>query len=256
MIIELIVGLFFALFGLNCAYFVAWQNLVTLFAYKLRAIASAQIGEKIYLVGKLTGEPKEQALFTQTPCIYWRCKVTETKGGGKHKSTITLLERRSQNSFLLADKSGLIEVLPLNYKAPLLRIGNDRFSLSSTNFTVHDFVNISRSQNRFHQNIFQEFSDPRAIAFLNEYGIQPKGMLGQRKSISILEYLGQPGDKIYVCGEIMRGDRHTKYLRIQPWLISTYPIYKLALFLMGFGLFGLLLFLIGLKILLEILRYH
>lgn len=252
MIIELIVGLILALLGWNFAYFVAGKNLVTLFAYKLRAIASAQIGEKIYLVGKLTGEPTERSLFTQTPCIRWHLKVTETKGG-KSKTVITLLERRSPNPFFIADKSGVIEILPLNYQAPLFKIGNNNFSLSTTNFTAHDFVGTGRPQNRCHQNIFEEFSDPRAIAFLDEYNIEHKGFLGQRKSISINEYLGQPGDKLYICGEVIRGDRHKKCL--QPWLISTRPIYQLALFLGGFGLLGLLLFLIGTKIIYEILRY-
>ena len=252
MIIELVVGLVFALLGLNFAYFVAWQNLTTLFAYKLRAIASAQIGEKIYLVGKLTGEPKESSLFSQTPCIYWYCKVTETKGG-KSKTVLTLLERRSQNSFMVSDKSALIEVLPLDYKAPLFKLGTKNFTLSMTNFTAHDFAGAVRPQNQFHQNIFQEFSDPRAIAFLNEYNINHKGFLCQRKSISIIEYLGQPGDKLYICGEVIRSEHNKKCLN--PWLISTRPIYQLALFLGGFGLFWLLLFLIGIKILLEILRY-
>ncbi len=250
--IELLVGLAFVAIGWNFAYLVAWKNLVTLFAYKLKAIASAQIGEKIYVAGKLAGKPTERSLFTQTPCIRWHLKVTETKGS-KSKTVITLLNRRSPNSFLLADKSGLIEVFPLDHKPPLLKLGTKNFTLSATNFSAHDFAGQGQPQNCFYQNIFQNFSNPRAIAFLDEYNITHTGFLGQRKSIAISEYLGQPGDNIYVCGKVISGDRTHKCL--EPWLMTTRPIYQVALRLAAFGLLGCLLFLIGCAVIYQVLHH-
>ncbi|AFY36799.1 hypothetical protein Lepto7376_0360 [[Leptolyngbya] sp. PCC 7376] len=149
-IVELLVGISLALVGANFAYFVAWKNLVTLFAYKPKAITSAQIGEKIYVAGKLAGRASQYSPLTKTPCVSWRIIVTETKS---KNSTLTLLDEESKEHFMVSDRSGMVEVQSLSHKRPLIKLGNDSFFFSTYNFSAHDFVGLGQPTVSLHQNI-------------------------------------------------------------------------------------------------------
>lgn len=251
-LIEVVVGMIFVLVGLNFSYEVAWKNLRQLVLHQPKAIATVRRGEKVYLAAKIGSDVSQRSPLTGTACVRWQIIVTEIQGGGKHQSSTIRLNLDSKNSFTINDPSGRIAVLPLEHKRPLLIWRWGQFTISSGNFTVSDFINQGKPHVRIHQNIFQAFSDPRAIAFLVRNSVKQTNALGLRLNLSIQEFIWQPGDPIYLWGEAIATSGDRRFLSIKPWAMSRSPSHYLLLALGGFGLVGLLFLSIGFAILLKI----
>jgi len=250
LIFNLYIGGFLTLLGAGVIYAVMVNNLLPLLACKRSAIATAKIGQKIYVVGKYGVGTSTFSPLTKTHCLRWRIVVIETKGGGKRSAKVTRLDQVSTNNFSVMDDSGSIEILARQrHSNHQITDPQKSFSLTSNSWLMHDALDWEKAHYQASQNIFQDLTDDRAIAFLADHNIERIGRLGNRRNLMIKEYVYQMGDPVYIHGKIIRIDRTKKILI--PLLMTSQSRFKVILFLGFILLLSSIFFIIGINFLLS-----
>ncbi|MGB2926095.1 MAG: hypothetical protein WBB82_12415 [Limnothrix sp.] len=252
LIFNLYIGGFLTFWGAGVIYAVIVNNLLPLLACKRSAIATAKIGQKIYIVGKYGIGKSTFSPLTKTHCLRWHIVVIETKGSSKRAAKFTLLDQSSTNNFSVIDNSGSIEILPRQRNSNYQTTDPKKvFNLTSNSWLMHDALDWEKINYQAAQNIFQDLTDDRAIAFLAEHNIERTGRLGNRRNLMIKEYVYQMGDPVYIHGKIIRVDRKKKILI--PLLMTSQSRFKVILFLGLFLLLGSIFFAIGINALLSLI---
>jgi hypothetical protein len=127
------------------------QQLKIFFDYKPGKIYAAEVGDYVHIRGSIAIAANLQSPFTKTTCAFWHCLVTETKGGGKNRTVITLYEQHSEQPIMITDGTGQIEVIP-------------------------DQVKLRRQPHfKDWQGAFNRFKDQRSPQVLEDLYISPKG---------------------------------------------------------------------------------
>jgi hypothetical protein len=200
-LMKTIVGLGFIAAGV----FLLWYGIkqiwlfVTCPAKKINQIA---IGQKAYLKGIAAGDPELQSPFTQTPCLFWFGQVVEI---ASRQDIFILYEEYSKEPFLLADRTGQVDILP---------------EQANFNFQDSPYFEDVRSGN-------SEFQDPRSAQVVASLGIVRKegsanNLPGRGGTLHIEENLIQPKQQLFVWGKVMQSNDPTK-LAIESFLIADRP---------------------------------
>lgn len=244
-VIALCLGIVFTLTSVRFFYDVLVNNLLPFLAYKRTTIANSKPGKKVCIVGRFSPGKSMISPVTKTNCICWQVRVTARKRrtGKKHNVRVTLLRERSKNSFFVADHSATIEVLPMSQQPPSRVMGTQSFFLSVSAPTIKDSLSWGKPFYRISQSFMQKLTDERAIAFLEKHGIRHAGILSDRRSLTIREYLRQAGDAVCISGEIIEKERCEKVF------LPTFIYYKPRFFMLAFLVvqlaFSLLFFGVG-----------
>ena len=244
--VELLVGLFFLLLGYYFGYGLGLQPLLPLLTCRTCSIRQAKLQEAVYIAGVAGKTPQLISPLSGSPCIQWRVHVTETTGGGKHRQTITRLDLRSHKPYEVGDRSGTIMVASDPTQPRIISWG--RLSVNLPHLTLDEVVGKGEPMYHDHQHLFHPFEQEASTAFLERRAIPLKKLMGVPRNLHIREYGLQSGQAIHLWGTVVKREGRR-------WLIPSIVSRKSRPALLwasgGFGLLGLLITLLGLKVIYE-----
>ncbi|MEO0488838.1 MAG: hypothetical protein AAFZ49_04675 [Cyanobacteria bacterium J06659_2] len=244
---EVFGGVLLIIMGGYVGYALCLIPMGKLLAYRQCRTLSSAPNALIYLAGTTTNQPPLVSPLGKTACIQWKIQVLETTGSGQRKTTIKRLEIRSDQPYFISDGTHLVKVfLPQSLGDPLLRIG--RLMLGLPRLGLGEIFGKGELSYRAHQNLCQPFEDGRVTALLASHGISLKGMLGLARNLSVRAYIFTPGQPIYIWGKLIR---HRQAIHLMAKIVSFRSRLTLILASLGLGLFGLLVALLGAKLIYE-----
>lgn len=244
--VELLAGLFFLALGSYFGYGLGIQPLLPLLTCRTCSIREAKRQEAVYIAGMAGQSPELVSPLSSVSCIQWRVHVTETKRSGKSSQTITRLDLRSHEPYEVRDRSGtiMVETNP----TPPSTISWGRFIINLPHLALDEVVGKGEPLYHDYQHLFHPFQQEASTAFLERRAIPLKQLMGLPRNLHIREYGLQSGHPIHVWGTVVE-QKGKRWLR--PSIVSRKSRPALLWASMGFGLLGLLVSLLGLKVIYE-----
>jgi len=175
------------------------KELVMIYRIPIRRINKLPVSGQVQIIGKADTK-NTKSLLKRTNCCLWKIIVEEDQG--RHKGIVRIFEKMSAEPFELVDATGRIQVFPANVELML----HDDLSKKANSITP---------------------LPPRINETLQSLSIQTTNIFGFQRLLRVYEQIIQPGDEIFVLGELMYEDgvKVIKSTGKFPFFISDYRDY-------------------------------